>query len=78
MTILQLIATVATLAVQAVVVGLLFAWRIKNDPTMSSHSPEPERSDNIGRALLWLAVVCIGGGLVTTGCLAYGAFTEAV
>ena len=76
MTALQVFVMVGTLIVQAAAVGMLFAWRIKNDPTLNSNTPIANGSDGITSALLWLAVVCIGGGLVTTGCLAYGAFSE--
>jgi hypothetical protein len=78
MKVLQLVAMFATLAVQAVAVGLLFAWRCKNDPTLNGYTAHPERFDGLARALLWLAVVCIGGALVVAGVMAYGILVEVV
>lgn len=77
MTALQLIATFATLAVQAVAVGLLFAWRSKNDPTVTGYTTQPKHFSGLARALLWLAVVCIGGAAVVTGLMAYSVLVEA-
>jgi hypothetical protein len=77
MNVLQLLAMFATLAVQAAAVGLLFAWRSKNDPTVNGYTTPPKRFNGVVRALLWVAVVCIGGGVVTTGLMAYAVLVEA-
>ena len=77
MNVLQLLAMFATLVVQAAAVGLLFAWRSKNDPTVNGYTAPPKRLNGVVRALLWVAVVCIGGGVVTTGLMAYGVLVEA-
>lgn len=77
MTVLQLVAMFATLAVQAAAVGLLFAWRSKNDPTVNGYTAQPKPFNGLARVLLWLAVVCIGGAFVATGLMAYGVLVEA-
>ena len=76
MTALQAFVLVGTLLVQAAAVGMLFAWRSKNDPALNSNSPTANGGDGIAYALLWIAVASIGCGVVTAGCLAYGAFSE--
>ncbi|HWV06537.1 hypothetical protein [Ralstonia sp.] len=77
MNVLQLVAMFATLAVQAAAVGLLFAWRSKNDPTVTGYTAQPKRFNGVVRVLLWVAVVCIGGCAVATGLMAYGVLVEA-
>ncbi|MGN6260248.1 MAG: hypothetical protein ACTHNO_05895 [Ralstonia sp.] len=77
MNVLQLVAMFATLAVQAAAVGLLFAWRSKNDPIVNAYTAQPKRFNGVVRVLLWVAVVCIGGGVVATGLMAYGVLVEA-
>ena len=77
MNVLQLVAMFATLAVQPAAVGLLFAWRSKNDPTVTAYTAQPKRFNGVVRVLLWVAVVCIGGGAVATGLMAYGVLVEA-
>lgn len=76
MTALQLIAMLTTLAVQAAAVGVLLAWRSKNDPTVTGYRVPPKRFNGVVRVLLWLAVACIGAGVVTTGVMAYGVLAE--
>lgn len=71
MTALQLVAIAATLAIQAVTVGLWFAWRVKNDSASADGAPNDPASDRLVRTLLWIAVLCIAGGVCTTGILAY-------
>ncbi|NWK44908.1 hypothetical protein [Ralstonia pickettii] len=77
MNVLQLVSMFATLAVQAAAVGLLFAWRSKNDPIVTGYRAQPKRFSAVVRVLLRVAVVCIGGGVVATGLLAYGVLVEA-
>ena len=77
MNVLQLVAMFVTLAAQAAAVGFLFAWRSKNDPTVNGYAPQPKRFNGVVRVLLWVAVVCIGGGMVNTGLMAYGVLTGA-
>jgi len=77
MTALQLIAMFTTLVVQAAAVGVLFAWRSKNDSTVTGYRVPSKRFNGVVRMLLWLAVACIGAGVVTTGVLAYGVLVEA-
>ncbi|CAJ0743883.1 hypothetical protein [Ralstonia mannitolilytica] len=70
MTALQLVAMFATFAIQAVTVGLWFAWRIRNDST-SAGGADAASGDRLVGALLWIAALCIAGGLCVTGVLAY-------
>ncbi|CAM2331937.1 Integral membrane protein [Ralstonia mannitolilytica] len=71
MTALQLVAIAATLAIQAVTVGLWFAWRVRNDSASADGAPNDPASDRLVRTLLWIAVTCVVGGICVTGVLAY-------
>jgi hypothetical protein len=71
MTALQLVAMVASIAIQAVTVGLWFAWRVKNDSASADGAPNDPATDRLVRTLLWIAVTCVAGGVCMTGVLAY-------
>lgn len=71
MTTAGLLVGVLSLSGMAVAIGLLFAWRVKNDPATTSAATGADSDACLHRALYWLASTCLCIGVGTVGYLVY-------